>query len=615
MSFRVLLSVIASFVLPCLNAADAGFSSAFLRLQLSREQPAFTGFAIDSLGRNAGKLAVNLLHPPLPGGARYTLSHAGSRWEYRPAGEAPGSPAAWSFSFSPRSVSLRSSAQAAAFVLRFNNVICHATLLGHMNDDGSVQLPALLHMPDYGTIRITTDVGPGVALGYDASRGREGNFVRVEFPAGHRYRWDVVAIYPGPPQLARDARFDAYRRNYLTALQLNPRYRSLANHSASDPAALTFFQYSLIARYAPPLAEGLRATDLVRYTLERHLAGFVSYGMKGYRGVDAKQERYPFNSLDTFPSLLATAADYVEATGDRAWLASHYAGLKAWAEKMIDFDADHDGLLEFPLSGNAGSWPRPMQYRPANWWDCVGYGHKDAYSNALAYRALVGLTKMADMAGKSDDAAGYRRQAAMLKAAYAKTFYNPDTGVLAGWVSADGKVHDYYFTSVNGLAIASGLVPPELANRIMDRMLAKMKQVGFTRFDLGLPGNLVPVRREDYPELSPRFGGSRREDGSDGFQVYENGGATACHVYWTIQALYNLGRRAEAEKMLFPLLHAFEEGRFQGVGSSDGRTNDWKAWDGTPHGYEGILVDNYLALLAVYTGYLDEGAVGKTPAE
>jgi hypothetical protein len=28
-------------------------------------------------------------------------------------------------------------------------------------------------------------------------------------------------------------------------------------------------------------------------------------------------------------------------------------------------------------------------------------------------------------------------------------------------------------------------------------------------------------------------------------------------------------------------------------------TNDWKAWDGTPHGYEALLVDNYQALLAV----------------
>ena len=48
------------------------------------------------------------------------------------------------------------------------------------------------------------------------------------------------------------------------------------------------------------------------------------------------------------------------------------------------------------------------------------------------------------------------------------------------------------------------------------------------------------------------------------------------------------------------MLRAFEEGAFQGHGAN-GKTKDWKAWDGTPHGYEGLLVDGYLSLLAVVT--------------
>jgi hypothetical protein len=50
--------------------------------------------------------------------------------------------------------------------------------------------------------------------------------------------------------------------------------------------------------------------------------------------------------------------------------------------------------------------------------------------------------------------------------------------------------------------------------------------------------------------------------------------------------------------MLFPMLAAFEQGGFQGFGPN-GMTDDWKAWDGTPRGYEGLLVDGYQALLAV----------------
>jgi hypothetical protein len=243
-----------------------------------------------------------------------------------------------------------------------------------------------------------------------------------------------------------------------------------------------------------------------------------------------------------------------------------------------------------------------LKYRPANWWDAIGFGHKDAYSNALGYRALLDMAELADRAGRQARSREYRNRAERLRKAYVPTFYNPSTGVLAGWKSADGKLHDYYFTFVQGMAISFGLVPAARANQIMDRTLAKMKQVGYNRFEFGLPGNLVPVRSEDYITKNRRWGGSLKEDGSDGFQIYENGGASACHVYWTLQALYQLGRRADADRILFPLLEGFEKGNFQGFGPG-GLTYDWRAWDGAPHGYEGLLVDNFLALLAVPNGW------------
>ena len=64
---------------------------------------------------------------------------------------------------------------------------------------------------------------------------------------------------------------------------------------------------------------------------------------------------------------------------------------------------------------------------------------------------------------------------------------------------------------------------------------------------------------------NPRFGGGTKEDNSDGFQIYENGGATACFAYFTLAALYDLGRMEEADKMLFPMLEAFAQGPFRGV--------------------------------------------------
>ena len=79
---------------------------------------------------------------------------------------------------------------------------------------------------------------------------------------------------------------------------------------------------------------------------------------------------------------------------------------------------------------------------------------------------------------------------------------------------------------------------------------------------------------------------------SDGFQIYENGGATGSFAfYFPRRALYDLGRKDEGDKILMPMLDSFEKGGFQGFGPS-GMTYDWKAWDGTPWGYEGFLSDN-----------------------
>lgn len=235
--------------------------------------------------------------------------------------------------------------------------------------------------------------------------------------------------------------------------------------------------------------------------------------------------------------------------------------------------------------------------RPSNWWDTIGFGHKDAYSNALAYPAYHGMAALAATAGRPQDATRYGSRAEKLQAVYYSTFRNPQTGVLAGWKSADGKLHDYYFLFVNGMAVTYGLVTPDEGNRIWERLLAKMNKVGYHRFDLGLPGSLIPIRREDYVDLNPRYGGLLKEDGSDRFQIFENGGASACFAYHTIHALRIIGRGKDADAILFPMLESFAKGGFRGRGPN-GETYDWIDWRGNPNGYEGLLVDNYLTLLA-----------------
>jgi Bacterial alpha-L-rhamnosidase 6 hairpin glycosidase domain len=590
------------------------YRSAFIRVEPAQDQPAFVALAVDSLGKN--KLSVSALTPPVRPAETYDLYRAGSTYSYRPKGAPTRTPPAWTFTFSARQMHLYSHFAGGnpppPLVLRFNTYLNHATLLGHISEDGSVRLPALLHLPDQGTFRITASPAKGLALTYDALRHaeapspsqpaaeREGDYVKVTFSAASAdipdidYTLEVVAIHPILRELAGDSRFDGFRRNWLNIFQLNPQLRMLANNVASDPCPFTLYEYSSVAERTPPLAPGLTAMDLIHQTLDRYLDGMKGYGMAGY-GNDPKT---PYDFLDTYPSLLIAAWDYVRGSQDEAWLNQNYARLKDWGTRMLAMDPHGTGLLEYPASGNSGSWPEELVLRPANWWDDIGFGHQDAYSNALAYKALLGMAEMARRENMPEDAQLYTSRAEKIRSVYFDSFYNPTTGVLAGWRSADGKLHDYYFLFVNSVAIVYGLVPPDKANQIMDRLLAKMKEAGYTHFEYGLPGNLVPIRREDYAHHILSSGGGEKEDGSDGFQIYQNGGATASFAYFTIQALNQLGRHKEADGILLPMLRGFEDGGFQGFGSN-GKSLDWKAWDGTPHGYEGLLVDGYQAPLAV----------------
>ena len=622
-------------------------TSDYLQVEFSLTRPQLLRIAVDSLGR--GKLSPIELRPPPDAPRPTAVIRTGATLEYRRRTAPPPAPARWTFALDAKGITMLSrwseDDPPEPVVLDFDPRLCHPTLLGRIDADGGVRLPAVLHLPGQGTFRITAtaqkgigstgaqhpeggrrpkaekgtgpigaqhpsgrsgqlDLSPFPALGYDARR-RKGGYVKIAFPPADKerprveYRWQVVSIYPRLKGIEGDRRFDGFRRNWLNILQLNPGLRALANHAASDTAALCYYEYADVARHTPPLADGLSALLLVRQSLDRVLAGNPAYGMTGYRLFDkGNATNYPAASLDTYPSLLIAAGEYVGGSGDDDWLKHNYVGLERWAQKLLATDRDGNGLFEYHLSGNSGSWPDKDRTQPSNWWDTIGFGHEDAYANALAYRALRGTAELADRLGKDADAVRYRAAAKKLHDAYFKTFYNPATGVLAGWRSADGQLHDYYFLFVNGIAIHYGLVEKDRANGIMDRLMAKLKAVGYKRFDLGLPGNLIPVPRNDYVSQDPRWGGGAKADNSDGFQRYENGGATACFAYFTLAALYDLGRREEADRILFPLLDAIEKGGFRGRGHN-GMSNDWKAWDGTPWGYEGFLGDNYYVLLAV----------------
>ena len=592
------------------------FRSKWLRLAVDRNRPRITVFSWDSLGR--GNVEENLLRadgvqlspgipifdkpaPDRPARAEcegnvvhYKVEFSGgmrARWEIRVEADSVRMAVTWA-SGDKRVLRMPPGIR-LPFNLRVSSVAPLAT--PRPGAPAPLPMPCLLNAGKNGTVLIEHSSGAPVCLDghgrWDAfligDVPRRADGFCVVPPGG--WNWElsftVKSITVALPDMVKaEPRLWALPRHWINNFQYRPDVGLLSNNIVSTPCANCLFYCSDLAFFTPPLPGGIEAIQLVRASAERWLAGTSGYG-----------NRDPF--MDGDPSLLISAWGVIRTTGDLELLERWLPILEERAAHWKERDADGDGLYESKLSGNRGDW-----HGAGNAWDCINFGHEDAYCLALGYRGLRCLADLERLAGRPEQAKIYDTDADRIRKAYVPTFLNPDTGILAGWKSRDGELHDYWFTFINGLAITYGLVPDDLANQIMDRIQAKFKEVGYTRFDLGVPWQLVPVLKNDYLPGNKRLS-PKKEDGSDTFQIFVNGGAHA-QSYYYIQALYKLGRRDEAEALLWPMMQSYAACRFQnGIGGGGELTK----WDGTPSGYEGFLSHCYRGQLALFTGHFGIG--------
>jgi hypothetical protein len=305
--------------------------------------------------------------------------------------------------------------------------------------------------------------------------------------------------------------------------------------------------------------------------------------------------------LDSHPSMLISAWDYVECTGDLAWLARNLSDIELIADFLVRRDVDHDGLVEAVQSGNSSTLLDPI--RGCSWWDAINGGHKDGYSNALIYRGWCCLADLEERLGRSAEAQVWRRHALKLKEAYACSLLNPAGTWLGWWRSADGQLHDLASPLINAMAIEYGLVDSQLGQTIITNLQDKMAQAGFHRPDLGIPSILVPIPQADYLIGYPpgACGTPGKVDGSDTFGQYMNGGIHAGHTLPYLAALYLLDRGEEADAILNAMVARQQLGLFQnGVWGRSPFGGEWTTWDGQPSGADGYLADNYRFLQAVF---------------
>jgi hypothetical protein len=269
------------------------------------------------------------------------------------------------------------------------------------------------------------------------------------------------------------------------------------------------------------------------------------------------------------------------ARTSRGWFEAQEPRIGEALRLMRARDVDGDGLVESRLRLGISS----EHQWSTTWADVVSFGWKDGWTNAIlhgALRALATGLRRFDRGAWADDLGTW---ADRLRASYQATFLVENIPWPIGWRSPDGAAHDHCHAFLIGDAVANDVLEPDQAKRAMRALWQELAAVGYADLANGIPINLHPVPEEDLGGVvfGLPIGG------------YLQGGAVHHRTVGLIRGLRQVGMTAEADEVLEALASTVaDDSAFGGVGSG----RDWRLWDGTPSGYEGLLAEGF-AFLAV----------------
>ncbi len=334
-------------------------------------------------------------------------------------------------------------------------------------------------------------------------------------------------------------------------------------HAAFDFAAFT-------AR--PPV--GPDPLALVKFSLGRALLDGGGYGY------------HRCLYLDSDPILLSGAGRIVQLSGDLDWLRRVGPGVLAAAGRILaNFDEREGMVVCRALSGNSGShrWS-------SNAMDVVGFGHVDAYVNAWAFRGLKNAAALGALLGDAALAGRCAATAGLLAANYARQLVNPETGWVAGWRSRDGRLHDFGFLWINGVACAFGVLEAAAARRALERLEALRLDIFPESGYAGLPLNLLPIAPADHmlPTLGYRL--------MPTYENYTDGALSPLFLTYYLRALARHGLLESSGRLVDALERGFADGLFHGPYGSG---KEFMTWTGADSGYEGTFGPNSGPLYAI----------------
>ena len=183
-----------------------------------------------------------------------------------------------------------------------------------------------------------------------------------------------------------------------------------------------------------------------------------------------------YGTADATPLYLITLHAAWRATGDRALLERHLEtaeGCLSWIDNYGDRDGD--GFQEYQTRS-------PVGYENMSWkdsGDCVVYPDGSLVKGPKAlcelqgyvYSAWIRMAEVFDALGKSDRALALRAKASALFDRFNKAFWDDELGYYAYALDGDKK-KVLTVASNAGHCLWSGIVPPERAKKVVERLMA-----------------------------------------------------------------------------------------------------------------------------------------------
>ncbi|HLH74460.1 MAG TPA: glycogen debranching N-terminal domain-containing protein, partial [Chloroflexota bacterium] len=197
------------------------------------------------------------------------------------------------------------------------------------------------------------------------------------------------------------------------------------------------------------------------------------------RGELAHCNIIPFNpyygTVDATPLFVILLAEYYRVTGDVLLLRELEPHLRAALDWMESYgDLDHDGFLEYQSRSSSGLTNQGWK----DSWDAIMYKNGELIKppvalvevQAYAYAARIGARDIYRALGMPSEASRQEYLANWLMDAFNRMFWMEDEGCYC--LALDGEKNQAQVVSSNaGQTLWCGIVPPERAHRVAERMM------------------------------------------------------------------------------------------------------------------------------------------------